>query len=421
MSDESFPNYKLRDLRCVDYRERSEDSSFEDSFEEDATLLAGNVVNANQQSNSSLNDICSVVPSSASLPSCSTPVGRERLPTVDGEFGPFVSPVESLLGCEQTSVDEEPIETIQRFFLEISSSVEETIIANPLPACSSTVSPVESQIAAALCNVISVQTYINDSVNSSASTIEPSDSPTVEVGSVGGDESGSVFLEPEGSQIEHSIDAQVETTDHRSFVYCDTTAHTVVTGLNPLSEVVEELSDNDIDMASQLRRLVADLETIMFQIDEIHDGMDTIHQLSYNTKSQTLNELKDLRIAMIKTKKELDLSRENEQYDYSERCDKLVVLAKGDIDSLKSALSFVDNSHEKAQFEQEARSRNEMELKKAERLSKANAFQRSVEEVHNMYTSLVKAYSLVDVDTSRDAMLKRDKEKQAIASTFNKK
>lgn len=49
-------------------------------------------------------------PSSANLPSCSTPVGREHLPTVDGEFGPFVSPVESLLGSEQTSsVDEEPI------------------------------------------------------------------------------------------------------------------------------------------------------------------------------------------------------------------------------------------------------------------------------------------------------------------------
>lgn len=46
----------------MDYREQGEDSSFEDSFEEDATLLAGDVVNANQQSNSSLNDICSVVP-----------------------------------------------------------------------------------------------------------------------------------------------------------------------------------------------------------------------------------------------------------------------------------------------------------------------------------------------------------------------
>lgn len=35
-----------------------------------------------------------------------------------------------------------------------------------------------------------------------------------------------------------------------SSVYVDTTAHTVVTGFNPLSEVVEELSDNDIDVAS---------------------------------------------------------------------------------------------------------------------------------------------------------------------------
>ena len=174
-------------------------------------------------------------------------------------------------------------------------------------------------------------------------------------------------------------------------------------------------------MASPLRRLVAVLETIMFQIDEIHEGMDTVHELSYNAKSQTLSELKDLRVAMIKAKKELDLSRdENDQYDYTERYDKLVVSAKKDIDSLKSVISSVDNSHERAQSEQEARLRKEVELKNAERLSKANAFQRSVNEVRNMYASLLKAYSIVDLDTSRDSMLKRDKEKQDIASKFNK-
>ena len=95
MSDESVPNYKLRSLRRVDYRERSEDSSFEDSFKEDDTLLAGDVTDANQSSNPSLNDICSVVSSSVDIPSCSTPVGGHQLSTVENQFGPFVSPVDN--------------------------------------------------------------------------------------------------------------------------------------------------------------------------------------------------------------------------------------------------------------------------------------------------------------------------------------
>ena len=389
MSDESFPSYKLRDIQRVDYLERSEDSSFEDSFKEDDTLLVGDVVNADQ-SNSSLNDISSVVPSTSSVPSCSTPVGREQHFTADSEFGPFVSPVESSVKVEQTSVDDELIQTIQRLSPScvkdefVSSSVEETTVANQLPACSSTSSPVENQIAVAINNVISVQTYVNHSMNSSVYTQELSNSSAVEVGSVVSVESGSVFLESAESQVEHSIVTQVETiVDQSSSVYVDTatdvkksTTQRVGTSSNLLSEVAEEFSNNEIDMASQLRRLVADLETIMFQIDEINEGMDTVHELSYNAKSQTLSELKDLRVAMIKAKKELDLSRDqNDEYDYTERYDKLVVLAKKDIDSLKSALSSVDNSHERAQSEQEARLRKDVELKNAERLSKANAFQ----------------------------------------------
>ena len=430
MSDESFPTYKLRNLQRVDYRERGEDSSFEDSFKEDDTSLAGDIVNTDQQSNSFLNDICSVVPSSVNLPSCSTPVGCEQHLTIN-EFGQLVSPVE----LSGTLVDEELIQSIQRLSVScvndelISPSAEETTVENQSPVCSSTSSPVENLIAVAINNVISVLTYVNDSVNSSVQELT-TNNPAVEVGSVVSVGSGSVFLEPAKSQVEHYIVSQVETAvDQSSSVYVNTATdvinrsaiQTVVTRSNLLSEIVEDFCNNDIDMALQLRRLVADLETIMFQIDEIHEGMDTVHKLSYNAKSQTLSELKDLRIAMIKAKKELDLSRdEDEQYNYTVRYEKLVVLAKEDIDSLKSALSSIDNSHDRAQLEQEARLRKEVELKNAERLSKVNAFGRSVNEVRNMYDSLLKAYSLVKLDTSRDSMLKRDKEKLNIASKFNK-
>ena len=89
MSDHIESDYKLRDVHRVNNRERNESS-----FEEDDTLLAGDV-DVSQQSDSSLNDTCFAV-ADDSLPSCSTPIVRERLTaSVISDFGPFVgiSPV----------------------------------------------------------------------------------------------------------------------------------------------------------------------------------------------------------------------------------------------------------------------------------------------------------------------------------------
>ena len=62
----------------------------------------------------------------------------------------------------------------------------------------------------------------------------------------------------------------------------------------------------------------------------------------------------------------------------------------------------------------------ENDRNRAEEYSKATAFQRSVKEIDGMYTSLLKAYSLVDIDNSRNAMLRREKEKRAVAAEFDR-
>ena len=396
---------KLRCLPRLDYRELDDED--EPSFEEDDTLLAGDVT-VIHQSDSSLN-ITPAVAEVHDLPNCSTPLDRERFSTssVSSDFGPFVtvSPVEGT-DCEQSSIDEDHIEIVRRLSLvsvgDNILSVESTLIDE-----SSYVSSVEDRFTAEsdIINItesIESDTAVSDNIFIGSDIAEVNNIVTTTVDSSSAEAEGSytrsVFAEPDNINTRF--------------------AENLVKKL----KLVEEVCDTEIDMANtQLRRLAADLETIMFQIDEIHDGMDTIESLSYNANSQTLNELKELRVSMVKVKKEIDFTRtHDDEYDYDQRFDKLLSSAKEDIGILKSTLSARDATHEKAQTEQEATLRWERDRKRAELVSKANAFQRSVTQVDMIFQSLEKAYSLFDMDMSRDAMITREKEKSSLSSEFGR-
>ena len=121
MSKDIASHYKLRCLQRLDYREHDDETS----FDEDDSLLAGDV-NVSHQSYSSLNNTCSAVAEVNSLPSCSTPIHRERFSTDISDFGHFITTtsVEGTVSSEEASVDEELIETIGR--LSISSVGDST-------------------------------------------------------------------------------------------------------------------------------------------------------------------------------------------------------------------------------------------------------------------------------------------------------
>ena len=178
---------------------------------------------------------------------------------------------------------------------------------------STTASSVEERIVAAVNNVIAVQTYVTESIN--VPSIESATAgPSVEVESLFNAEFSS---SPYNDLIvENQVEVLGVTPEETSIVQSvSSEPRDVAPIVNPSAEGAVHIdssvvfTESNTDMAAtQLRRLAADLETIMFQIDEIHDGIDTLHG-SYNSKSQTLKELKELRISMVKTKKELDFTR----------------------------------------------------------------------------------------------------------------
>ena len=401
MSDNVTPSYKLRDVNRVNYRETSSDSS----FGEGDTLL-----NNSKDLDTSLIDISSAV-SGETVPCCSTPIDdNTRYCSTSSDFGPFtgITSVEDLAGSELASVDDDLTVTTQRLSLlsvcggspqlEIPLSVERTDLLVSESRSAPSVATVDDRISTAISNVIYVQSYVNESNSSSiarSSVDQVADdvlvTPVVGVSHVVSDDV--------------IVNSQVQSVDD-------------VEGDPPL--VLTSPTEISGMASVQLRRLVADLETIMFQIDELHEGMDTLQGLSYNTKSQTLNELKELRVSLLKTKKEFDFTEGREQYDYDEKFQKLMALAKADINFLRSELSSVDSSHEKVQLELEANKRWEMERKHAERLSKANTFNRSVTDIQSMYNALCKNYSVVNMERTRESMLRRDRDKSRISAEFSR-
>ena len=201
----------------------------------------------------------------------------------------------------------------------------------------------------------------------------------------------------------------------------DTVSPVEDTLIADLKLIEEETSK--IEMASALRKLAADLETILFQITEIHEEMNDVGQLSHSALTQMHGELKELRVRMVNVNKEIELAHDNE-FNYGERVQRVLEDSKKDLRSLKLNLSSFDIKQEKIQAEKENSAKEEklilVEQKRAEDYSKTLAFQRSVQEIEGMYASLLDTYSLNNLGTSRSEMLRRDKEKSAVAVEFNR-
>ncbi len=162
-------------------------------------------------------------------------------------------------------------------------------------------------------------------------------------------------------------------------------------------------------------QLVAELETIFFQLEEIKDIVeDELGTMSLKNATSQYDELKELRINMVRFGQELKLLSQGEDLnDVLKKVEASSQISKGHLKTIKNRVSEL----ERIDSDQlsEAREADYQRLR-----SKRLAFDTMVKEINGMYVRLYAAYTAKPVNLSRDEMLKRKEDKPILASEFDR-
>ena len=162
-------------------------------------------------------------------------------------------------------------------------------------------------------------------------------------------------------------------------------------------------------------QLVAELETIFFQLEEIKDIVeDELGTMSLKNATSQYDELKELRINMVRFGQELKLLSQGEDpNDVLKKVEAAGQFSKEHLKTIKNRVSELEriNSDQLS----EAREAEYQRLR-----SKRLAFETMVKEINGMYVRLYAAYTAKPVNLSRDEMLKRKEDKPILASEFDR-
>ena len=181
---------------------------------------------------------------------------------------------------------------------------------------------------------------------------------------------------------------------------------------------VEPILSESVVMAdARVRELTAELETVFFQLDEIADDAedDELVNMSLREATRLHEELKVLRVNMIKLHHEYKLISANDAYAVR-------VPAKSNETNdlrkkLKTRISALEGAQAKVEDDQAARLRD---LEYQKEVARQRAFLRAAKEIENMFVKLNNAYTAPARDLNRDAMLKRRDEKPILAVEFDR-
>ena len=225
-----------------------------------------------------------------------------------------------------------------------------------------------------------------------------------------------------------SVD-QVTSSDSEFFSGCDSPERSSSNSCHELDTTAVAVTEVEGEPGAQILRemanpritqLVAELETIMFQLKENSETVtDELATMQLKDCNELYEETKELRVTMVKYNRELVLlNTDNDaKLNYGDEVTKLCAASKADMKTIKFRIAGLET--QKEQFERDRLN----EVKSAEvqkNLSKKLAFERLSKEVETMYVKLNQAFTAPAVNLSRDAMLRRKEEKPALALEFDR-
>ena len=184
------------------------------------------------------------------------------------------------------------------------------------------------------------------------------------------------------------------------------------------SVVADHADQVDTKMATDLRlnQLAAELETIFFQMGEIDEIVnEELATMSLQDAKEQYDELKELRIAMVKVNTELKLLHENN--DYAIRVDDICHASKETLKKLKSQISAIERNVERSALDQTILLRVAEEQKNRTRQL---AFSRASNEIKSMYVTLNASYAAPATALDRASMLKRKEDQPVLAAEFDR-
>ena len=182
--------------------------------------------------------------------------------------------------------------------------------------------------------------------------------------------------------------------------------------------VIGEEEEFAVAMAnSRVVELAAELDSIFFQLEESNENVeDDIDNMNIRELTILMNEMKELRVALVKSSSALALLCQPTHERYKDRVELLKRSSKTALACLKVRLHSLEASKESA----EAARRQEMEhMENSKARSKVAAFNRSLTEIQTMFVKLNASYTAAAVSLSRDQMLKRAKDVSALSSEFD--
>ena len=223
------------------------------------------------------------------------------------------------------------------------------------------------------------------------------------------------YHESSNSELDESID---EHSTSNTSVESDTTSATSLTISDEAATTATSI-DNSVFVSMdnpRYNQLVAELETIFFQLEEIKDVVeDELGTMSLKNASSQYDELKELRVNMVRFGQELRLVVQGED-GAKEFLEKVAVSCQASREHLKLIKDRVS--------ELEGIASNQLsharELEYQKLCAKRLAFDTMTQEINSMYVKLNTSYTVGPGELTRDEMLKRKEDKPALAAEFDR-
>ena len=198
-----------------------------------------------------------------------------------------------------------------------------------------------------------------------------------------------------------SVD-QVTSSDSEFFSGCDSPERSSSNSCHELDTTAVAVTEVEGEPGAQILRemanpritqLVAELETIMFQLKENSETVtDELATMQLKDCNELYEETKELRVTMVKYNRELVLlNTDNDaKLNYGDEVTKLCASSKADMKTIKSRITGLET--QKDQFERDRL--NEVKTAEVQKnLSKKLAFERLSKEVETMYVKLNQAFT----------------------------
>ena len=165
---------------------------------------------------------------------------------------------------------------------------------------------------------------------------------------------------------------------------------------------------------TRTNQLIAELEALLFQLDEAVEDAEDITGMSTNELSSSMDEVKDLRVKMVKANQELLLVSARRDYD---------TRVKGKLESSKKVLkdlrTTLSERESKSDVAEAARQKQLADTERMKQDALVSSFKRLWTEIEVMFANLSSSYAVDCVNYTREQLLKRHKDIPALASEFD--